>query len=403
MKIKYAIVLAFVFFIVINNCFSQDDNNLEVRIKNVEERTKKIEGQYAQEIKYTRDALEENKATLRLNTAEVAKIVRNGAETNDAKLQRIGKALQSSSEFVKASGKSFKAIDVSLVQTSFYQDVIKLNNPTNTDLGFSLKEIIAELINKHILQKDKSINKNDRLNNFVNGILSNPITKIVKSAVPAINTVVSFISNISFGSKKIKEEDFNAFVKELQAYIKYYEGLASSTNEFQSSIEQIKIRTKALEMILDNYLIDRVSDLYKDKLLIEKPYDINKLSAQFAKDKIEAQIRSIKAERGENIILTLQDPRLATSMTIVSQARYIQDELEALTNQYINAHLTYLKSVIDVLNYSKSLNGSDQAKIDKKIASLKEQLDSWSVKFVSLVDIDDVKKQVKQLSNELSL
>jgi len=297
----------------------------------------------------------------------------------------------------------FKAIDVSLVQTSFYQDVIKLNNPTNTDLGFSLKEIIAELINKHILQKDKSINKNDRLNNFVNGILSNPITKIVKSAVPAINTVVSFISNISFGSKKIKEEDFNAFVKELQAYIKYYEGLASSTNEFQSSIEQIKIRTKALEMILDNYLIDRVSDLYKDKLLIEKPYDINKLSAQFAKDKIEAQIRSIKAERGENIILTLQDPRLATSMTIVSQARYIQDELEALTNQYINAHLTYLKSVIDVLNYSKSLNGSDQAKIDKKIASLKEQLDSWSVKFVSLVDIDDVKKQVKQLSNELSL
>jgi hypothetical protein len=74
-----------------------------------------------------------------------------------------------------------------------------------------------------------------------------------------------------------------------------------------------------------------------------------------------------------------------------------------LTNQYINTHQAYLKSVIEVLNYSKSLDGADKEKIEKKVSALNEQLSSWSIKFTSLVDVDDVKKQVKELNRQLSI
>ncbi|NBA78298.1 hypothetical protein GOQ04_22255 [Emticicia sp. ODNR4P] len=384
--------------------FGQDNPNVDGRLKELEVRTKKIEDEYKQELQNTREAVNATNFLLKKNTSEVEKLIKQRIETDETKFQRIVTVLHSSSEFVKSSNKSFKAIDVSLMQTTFLQEITKLNNPTNNDLGFSLKELITQLLNKHIVAKDKSLNKSDKLNKFVSGILNNPITDIVKSAIPSINTVVSFISNISFGSNKVNEEDFNAFVKGLQAYIKYYEGLANATNEFQSSLEQIKIRTKALEMILENYTIDRVSDLYREKSKIDKPFDIDKLYAQFGKEQINDQVRIIKTvDSNDNLVKTLQDPRLNNSMTVLTQARYIQDELETLTNQYINAHQVYFKSVIEVLNYSKTLEGADKDSIDRKISSLNDQLNSWSTKFTSLVDVDDVKKQVKELNKHLSI
>ncbi len=63
----------------------------------------------------------------------------------------------------------------------------------------------------------------------------------------------------------------------------------------------------------------------------------------------------------------------------------------------------YFKAVIDVLNYSKTLEGADKDNINRKISSLNEQLNSWSTKFTSLVDVEDVKKQVKELDNHISI
>src|SRR5262245_56942945 len=120
--------------------YSQD---LENRIKTVEEKTKKIEDDYSREIRNTRDAVNETKGTLQKYTTEVEKLLKQKIETDDARFQRTVDVLKASSEFIKSASKSFRAIDVSLIQTSFLQDITKLNNPTNADLGFSLKEVIT--------------------------------------------------------------------------------------------------------------------------------------------------------------------------------------------------------------------------------------------------------------------
>ncbi|HEV7333164.1 MAG TPA: hypothetical protein VGN63_19165 [Flavisolibacter sp.] len=402
MKLSILISLLTIFSAL--NAYSQDNHGLEPRVKSIEERTKKIEDEYKREMSNTRQELTDNNTLVKKYTAEVEKMSKHKLETDEARFQRCTETYKFSSEFVKSAKKSFKSIDVSLTQATLLQDITSLNNPTNNELGFSLKEVINQLIEKHITSKDKSLDKSGKLVNFVNGLLNNPITDLVKSAVPAINNVVSFISNISFGSKKIKEEDFHLFVKELQAYVKYYEGLAQATNEFQASIEQIKIRTGALEMILENYLVDRITDLYREKAKMQKPYEMDQLyNVYFSRDQIVAQTSLIKKENEQSLVRTLADPRLALSMTVVTQARFVQDDLEALTNQYINANKNYLQSIIAVLEYSKSLPGADKDKVDKKVASLLKQLDTWSSKFVSLVDVDDVKKQVKDLSSVLSI
>lgn len=402
-KIKTAIILSLLGQSLLLSA-QESNNTLEHRLSKLEEKARRYEDDYKREAEAMRLSVAETNLQLKKNTSEVEKLLKYRLETDENRMQRIESALHASSEFIKSSSKSFKAIDVSLVQTSLLQEITKLNNPTNNDLGFSLKEVITEQLDKYIVAKDKVLNKADRLNSFVSSILNNPITDIVKSAVPAINTVVSFVSNISFTSKKIDEQDFNAFTKGLNGYIKYYDGLATATTEFQSSLDQIKIQTKALEMMLENYAVDRVSDLYRERAKLTKPYDIDKLYGQFSKEQISAQIRTIRTVDNKDLLVqTLRDPRLNTPMTIATQARYIQDELEALTNQYINAHQSYLKSVIEVLHYSKSLPGADKEKIDKKMDTLKDQLSSWSVKFVSLVDVDDVKKQVREVNRQLSM
>jgi hypothetical protein len=374
--------------------------DLEPRIKALEANTSKVESEYKQEVQNLRKEIAEYKLAVDNNSIEVTKITKQKVESDDDRLKAKSALLINSSEFIKAANKSFKSIDVSLVQVSFLQEITKLNNPTNSDLGFSLKEVIDQLIQKHIISNDKAVNKGDRLSKFINGILNNPITEIAKSAIPTINTVVSFISNISFGSKKIKEEDFDKFVKELQAYINHYEGLGNSTKEFQLSLEQIKIRTKALEMILHNYTTDRVSELFGSDFTATDSPDLDQLyKSFFTREAISNQITKIRTSNGSNLVETLKDSRLNFSMTTITQARFIQDELEALTNQYVNAHTTYLQSIIDVLNKSKSLEKADKDKIDQKIASLKASLGIWSTKFRSLVDVDDVKKQVKSVSN----
>lgn len=403
LKLK-SLLIVFTLMTLTEGVLGQDTPHVDSRMKDLEEKTKKIEEEYFKQIKETQRTIERLEYQSKKNIDDLKKLNQIRFETTESKFKRMISVLHSSSEFVKSSNKSFKAIDVSLMQTSFLQEITELNNPTNNDLGFSLKELITQLLSKHIIEKDKSLNKADRLNKFVNGILNNPVTEIVKSAIPSINTIVSFVSNISFGNKKINDEDFSAFVKGLQAYIKYYEGLAKATNEFQSSLDQIKIRTKALEMILENYTIDRISDLYREKAKIDKPFDIDKLYAQFGKEQINDQVRIIKSvDNKDDFDKVVLDIRLGYSMTVLTQARYIQDELESLTNQYINAHQVYFKAVIEVLNYSKTLEGADKDNINRKILSLNEQLNSWSTKFTSLVDVEDVKKQVKELDNHISI
>lgn len=297
------------------------------------------------------------------------------------------------SEFSKSASKSFRAIDASIAQSSYLQDVIALNNPTNDDLGFSLKTVIDELIKQHILSKDKKLGKAGKVNDFVTSLIEHPIADIAKSAVPAINTVVSFISNLSYGSKKISQEDFKKFTEGLKKYVEHYEGLANATNEYESNLQQIQIRTAALEVYLEAFAVERMVTLHPDVDIFKekKALTFNELLRKYYSDEvIKTQLDNVQGD-------VLKDKRYNYPITALNQARYIQDELKSLSNQYIRVNYSYFESISKTLEKSKELKEEYIPKIDKKLKVLEKSLQVWISKYSALVDVDDVKKEFNEL------
>lgn len=241
------------------------------------------------------------------------------------------------SEFIRTASKSFRAIDASLAQSAYLNDVITLNNPTNDDLGFSLQSITDNLIKEHILSKDKGLSRAGKVNNFVDSLIENPIADIVKSAIPAINTVISFISNLSFGSKKITPEDFKNFTEALKKYVEHYEGLADATKEYESNLQQIQIRVAALEIYLEAFAIERMSNLHTEDWIFKQKnvLSFNELLRKYySDDVIRTKLDGVTENKLDNI-------KYNYPITSLNRSRYILDELESLSNQYIRANDKY--------------------------------------------------------------
>jgi len=313
--------------------------------------------------------------------------------TRQARIEQKKLYVSQTSAFVKSASKSFRAIDASIAQATYMGEVIKLNNPTNEDLGFSLKQILNDLIQTHILNKDKSLGKSGKVNQFVTGLIEHPITELAKSAVPAINTVVSFISNLCFNSKKIDEKDFNKFTQELKKYVEHYEGIANATKEYESNLQQIKIRSAALELYLESFTFERVSQLYPSVDFSEekKKYTFNELLRKYYSiDIVNQEIDKCSCD----LLIASQ---FNYPITALNQARYIQDELNSLSNQYIRVNYSYYEEISKTLTKSKELDEKYVPKIDKKIDDLKVGLLSWLDKYETLVDVEDVKREFNKL------
>jgi len=373
--------------------YSAISQDLNKQVKTVEKQTEAYYNELQTKIKN----LQLDFSSLELEMKNTKSVIKDKTDidlTNrNEKIAEQEHFLIQTSEFVKSASKSFRAIDASIAQSSYLQDVITLNNPTNDDLGFSLKTVIDELIEQHILSKDKKLGKAGKVNEFVTSLIEHPIADIAKSAVPAINTVVSFISNLSFGSKKISEEDFKKFTEGLKKYVEHYEGLAKATNEYESNLQQIQIRTAALEVYLETFSIDRMVTLHPDVDIFEKNtvLTFNELLRKYYSDEvIKAQLNKVEGD-------VLKDTRYSYPITALNQARYIQDELESLSNQYIRVNYSYYESISKTLEKSKELDEKYVPKIDKKLTELKKSLETWLVKYQALVDVDDVKKEFNEL------
>lgn len=313
--------------------------------------------------------------------------------TRQAQIDQKKLYVTQTSAFVESASKSFRAIDASIAQAAYMGEVIKLNNPTNEDLGFSLKQILNDLIHTHILEKDKQLGKAGKVNQFVTGLIEHPITDLAKSAVPAINTVVSFVSKLCFDSKKIDENNFKNFTQELKKYVEHYEGLANATKEYESNLQQIKIRTAALELYLEAFTLERVSQIYPKIDFREErtKYTFSELLRKYySTDIINEQINKCSCD-------ILLESKFSYPITALNQARYIQDELNSLSNQYIRVNHAYYEAISKTLTKSKELDPKYVPKIDKKIEDLKTALHAWIDKYESLVDVEDFKKEFNKL------
>ncbi|RMG59561.1 MAG: hypothetical protein D6722_22065 [Bacteroidetes bacterium] len=278
---------------------------------------------------------------------QVQRLTRNDLLSKEARLQNRKAKIVATARFVKAATASFDAIDAALATSDYLSVVGQLNSPTNNDLGFSLNEEIIELLDEQIIKGNPRFNDKDpaKFREVVQTIMENPITTAVTSSVPAlsaIRAVVDLVSGVVIKDKEVNVDDFKAFKASLAVYIRHYEELAQASYDFNANIDKLKVKANALRTILGTYTTDRINTLMPGAVPPGDAYHLNDLIFTYYQwdklgPKVDVVIDEYRASpRGAiQFDRAIEDPRLGYPLYALTQAQFIQQELESINRVHL--------------------------------------------------------------------
>lgn len=308
--------------------------------------------------------------------------------------------------FIKTANVSLNTLVLSNALTDYLNKVGDLNNPTNEELGFSITEKVVELVETEVFKDKKKLGnkKKDRFLGIVGNLINNPITQTLtlgmSSIVTSLTGVDQAVTNATMESDDVSIDELQIFREKLKQYVVHYQALSHSNTQFEHKLTGIKMRIEALEQLMKNFVNERVNTLYNQQStyddltltqLIQKQYDVRD---------IEQHVEKLNVAYTQNGELQyeeiLADQRLNYPSYALTQSRFIYDELDALTKEYILGLKEYQTNLEEVLNKAKAFG--EASKIDQKIDALREQLVAVEKALIDAVNMADVKSQFQALS-----
>ena len=308
-------------------------------------------------------------------------------------------------DFVRAANVSLNAISLSNSLTDYLSDVSTLNNPTNGDLGFSLSQKVESMLEDDIFKDTKKKGGLARLIEVVKSIIENPLVSSLTSAIPIVNSlgsVMNLVNNMAVENPDVPVENVNKFRADLSKYVQHYQGLADATTKFQGNVYGVQERTEELQIKLKSFTTQRIENLFPGQseaasketslriVLLEvyqKERVVKTLETVMAKYKLEGDVSLEKA---------LIDPQLVYPEYVVNEARFLLDELVAISQDYVVSFNDYQHELELVLGKSKEFGDSE--KIDQKIALMRVKLSKVEASFLDAVQVEEVEARFKALA-----
>ncbi|UMB54942.1 hypothetical protein MKD41_05570 [Lutibacter sp. A64] len=294
-------------------------------------------------------------------------------------LDQRRKKIINTTEFVFASNASLNAIKQLDATSDYLTQISSLNNPDNSDLGFSLSDEITSILEQEIIKGKSKINgvKTSKFLLFVDNIIKSPITQTLTSAIPvasSIKSVVDLVMVNALNGKDTSIDDVVALKNSLKVYLEHYEGLAKAQIEFEQNLGNLDIRKEGLVLLLTQFTTERSNTLNPNAIskedenlsltqLINKYY-----TKSIVQQKVDKIINSNASDHNAN----LTNSQLIYPNYALNQAKFIRDEVESLSKEYISILSSYQSSLKDVLEKSKSIG--DKTRIDNKISELEGKL-----------------------------
>ncbi|UMB60905.1 hypothetical protein MHL31_01590 [Lutibacter sp. A80] len=294
-------------------------------------------------------------------------------------LDQRRKKIINTTEFVFASNASLNAIKQLDATSDYLTQISSLNNPDNSDLGFSLSDEITSILEKEIIKGKNKINgvKSSKFLLFVDNIIKSPITQTLTSAIPvasSIKSVVDLVMVNALNGKDTSIDDVVDLKNSLKVYLEHYEGLAKAQIEFEQNLGNLDIRKEGLVLLLTQFTTERSNTLIPNAISEE---DENLSLTQLIN---KYYTKSIVQQRVDKIINTKpldHNAHLANNALVypnyaLNQAKFIRDEIESLSKEYISILSTYQTALKVVLEKSKIIG--DTTRIDNKISELEGKL-----------------------------
>jgi hypothetical protein len=264
--------------------------------------------------------------------------------------------------YIESANNSVNSLNSLLKKDNYRNKITTLNNPTNNELGFSLKnEILTAL--KPILDKAKKTDKGkfkDVIENFLTNPEENGISS-VKKYLPALgifSTVLSLVGNLVIAERTITREDLNKFIVQIQQYFNQYEKLNMINEQFGLQLQALLDRSAEMKEDIKDFLVECISTLDRGiskqmlkentvEVLIQRHYDPQKLQSWLDTAQIKADA-------------VLYPPDAPTSVKMLTSGiKKLQKEFEALYSdnyKQLKELITSLKTTIPDL---------DQGQLDK--------------------------------------
>jgi len=335
------------------------------------------------------------------------KIIRDlsDAELFDLKqqLEQRRKKIINTTEFVFASNASLNAIKQLDATSDYMSQISSLNNPENTDLGFSLSNEIANIVNQKIIKGNKKVNgvKESKFLLFVDNIVKSPIVQTISSAVPvvsSIKSVVDLVMGNALQGKDISIDDVVELKKSLKIYLEHYEGLAKAQSEFEQNLNNLDIRKEALVLLLTQYTTERTNTLSPNTISdIDKKLTLTELiNKYYTENIIQQKVDKIISNKPTDYSLHLTNNALLYPNYALNQAKFIRDEIESLSKEYISILTNYQSALEKVLDKSKNIG--DPNLINNKITELKSKLAEVKTTFTDNLNLFKLNTTFKTLT-----
>lgn len=306
-----------------------------------------------------------------------------------------------SAGFMDAVNVGLNALEFSVSSLDYSNSIFELNNPTNSDLGFSLDKSMLKIVDEKIIQGKFGKKFGDKLRGIVSGIINNPIinplinnplTKALVSTVPAVSSISSIfnvINSVAVSEPEIGQEALKGFSKELQKYIAHYEALAKASRDLDFNLSNLKLKTESVRKLVTNFTQQSIADLYREETPKLDVLDLNTLVKRHYNypvvveyiNNLENTYRKNYAQLSERIVFPVVGR---------SKVSFIGEEIEKLYNEYLATLSSYHGNVIVILNNATVIS-DDPNKVKNKIYDLDRRYKELITNYEKNVDLNNIK------------
>jgi hypothetical protein len=171
------------------------------------------------------------------------------------------------SVFLDAAINSYHSLTSLLKKENYRIRIASLNNPSSTELGFSLESEI-KLSLQPLLAKAKNTDP-AKFSQVVSSVLNNQnrlslVKTTISSLSPALSTLMSLAGTLALQEKKITREDLDEFLSSISRYFVQFQKLNQANQDFDRQLEQLDKRLKELRFDMLEFMADITSILYRD-------------------------------------------------------------------------------------------------------------------------------------------
>lgn len=186
----------------------------------------------------------------------------SGQETKQHLLRQYG----STTRLLDAALTSLNSINSLIRKESYRNRISSFNNPTSSDLGFSLDVEIQSAI-RPLLSKTKNTNR-DKFAQVISSVVNSPgkagSLQPVLATTTVFNTLLSLVGNLAVREKNVTKEDLDSFVSVTGKYFRQYEQLNLANDHFDQNIERLSDKVQELQFDIREYMTDLIVILHRN-------------------------------------------------------------------------------------------------------------------------------------------